>query len=171
MMVRYLTTQLLGKPFQRHFFKYYNFIFSPLTDKLLFLNQQKSEIFQQKNVHDARVYLCTAAYEAETLSTKLSCLIYTLHYTTAIYAKKIRHFLLVTIYFCILFLEQLSEKLMYITVYFMKSGVSLRKHVRGQGCHTPEETKFPDISLTIPWQNFKFPWHATSWNLGLFIEA
>ena len=25
-------------------------------------------------------------------------------------------------------------------------------------------------SLTFPWQNFKFPWHATSWKLSLFVN-
>ena len=47
-------------------------ILSPVTDNLLFLNQQKREnIFPRKNVHDARIDRGTAACEADTLPTEL----------------------------------------------------------------------------------------------------
>ena len=70
--VNYLTTLFLGKPLPETFYQYLVSILSPVTDSLLFLNQQKMDIFSTKEyVGCARISLGTAASEADTLPTEL----------------------------------------------------------------------------------------------------
>ena len=47
-------------------------ILSPVTDNMLFLNQQKGELFYPPDAMDD---LGTAAYKADTLLTELPCLV------------------------------------------------------------------------------------------------
>ena len=51
--------------------------------------------------------------------------------------------------------------LFYATSSFVHHFVAIGEF-KLQGCHGPLQLKFPDISLTIPWHCYNFPWRNTS---------